>query len=324
MRYKKTAECNSFLKETTYTKVIKYSALIAVRQASHSRHNPQHVVVHSVDADLGGTAIRTTADRAGGHVKLESGIVDAGEVARARGLVVLGGKGKGVHVDANRRHVGEVLVRLNQVEVITSTLLEPVMAVELDEGRHDGVLASLTFNKAVGVTGVKHSKVPIIRVVERLLSVVLINGCRRAPGEVIALNNPSEELDGVVEAHPDLVGNRRDGLLARELELFNEVLVGVLSHLPALIRVEVDVIDEQRASLETLGAHIRVGSRAVSPAHILNGGEIDVDLDFVVLEGNQGESKARVAAVEELERDVQSVSRGALAGSRGGGNTGGR
>lgn len=238
--------------------------------------------------------------------------------------MVLGGKGKGVHVDANRRHVGEVLVRLDQVEVITSTLLEPVMAVELDEGRHDGVLASLTLNETMGISTIHYSEVPIIRVVERLLAIVLIDGGGRASGEVIALNNPREELDGVVEAHPDLVGNRRDGLLTRELELLNEVLVGVLSHLPALIRVEVDVVDEQRASLETLGANIRVGRLAVSPAHILNGGKVDVDLDFVVLEGNQGESKARVAAVEELEGDVQGVSRGTLAGGRGGGNAGNR
>jgi len=298
--------------------------LIAVSQTAHTRHNTENVVVHSVDAHLGRPAIGTTADRTGGNVELEGGIVNTGEVARARGLVVLRGKSEGVHVDANRRHVGEVLVRLDQVEVITSTLLEPVVAVELNEGRHNGVLAALTLNKTMGVAAVKHGEVPIIRVVEGLLSVVLIDGSRRASGEVITLDDPGEELDGMVEAHTDLVGNSRDGFLSSELKLLNEVLMGVLSHLAALIRVEVDVVNEQGARLKTLGADIGVSRRAISPAHIFNRGKVDVDLDLVVLEGNQGQSETRVAAVEELKGDVHCVSRGTLTFRRSRGNARGR
>ena len=48
---------------------------------------------------------------------------------------------EGVHVDANSRHVGVVLERLDLVEVASLAALEPVVAVELEERIDDGVLA---------------------------------------------------------------------------------------------------------------------------------------------------------------------------------------
>jgi len=69
--------------------------------------------------------------------------------------VVLRLEGEGVDVDANSRHVGVVLVRLDQVEVLALALGEPVVAVELDLGNSDRVVAGEALNAGEGVAGVK-------------------------------------------------------------------------------------------------------------------------------------------------------------------------
>ena len=46
----------------------------------------------------------------------------------------------------------------------------------------------------------------------------------------------------MVEVELDLVVGARDGLIARELELLDKVLVGDLGEAATLVRVEVDVI----------------------------------------------------------------------------------
>ena len=69
--------------------------------------------------------------------------------------MVLRLEGEGVHVDANRRYVGVVLVRLDQVEVLTLTLGEPIVAVELDLGYGDRVVARKALNAGEGVAGVE-------------------------------------------------------------------------------------------------------------------------------------------------------------------------
>jgi len=59
----------------------------------------------------------------------------------------------------------------------------------------------------------------------------------------------------VVEVQLELVGAGRDGLLTRELENVDQVLVGDLRELAALIRVEVDVVD-----VEGRGDEVGVGN----------------------------------------------------------------
>ena len=53
----------------------------------------------------------------------------------------------------------------------------------------------------------------------------------------VGLNNPDELLARVVEVDLDLVTGRSDRLVTGVLELLNEVLVGVLGHLSALIGI---------------------------------------------------------------------------------------
>jgi hypothetical protein len=54
--------------------------LIAISKSTHSTHHTENVVVHGVDADLGGV---DTGDSVVGQGKVERGIVNAGEVAAA-------------------------------------------------------------------------------------------------------------------------------------------------------------------------------------------------------------------------------------------------
>ena len=58
---------------------------------------------------------------------------------------------EGIHVDADRRHVRVVLVRLHQVEVVAAADLEAVVAVELEQGCDDRVGASHALNARDGV-----------------------------------------------------------------------------------------------------------------------------------------------------------------------------
>ena len=146
----------------------------------------------------------------------------------------------------------------------------------------------------------------------------------------------------MVEVHLDLVGRGRDRLVARELELVNQVLVRLLGEAAALLRVQVDVVNVQRrghqlelgdrrhtvAELDhavVVAWHDReVAQRNISVAAVVVLLKLDVDAHLVVLEGNQRDRQARVAAVPELERDVQRLERGARAGqARVGGLRGG-
>ena len=107
--------------------------------------------------------------------------------------------------------------------------------------------------------------------------------------------------------------------------------MGVLSHLAALIRVEEDVVDVEgggnKGLLVSRGHRLRArGSREAldSPEALTNGAEVNVDLDLVVLESDQGESKTGVAVEPEKEGNVEGGLRESAAGSAHlGGSTGG-
>jgi len=231
--------------------------------------------------------------------------------------VLLGLEGEGVHVDTNRGDVGVVLVGLDQVEVATLTLVEAIVAVELDLGRNDRIVTGHALDTRDGVPRLEDGAVPPVGVVEGLLTLEGLDDGIIAADEGITLNNPDELLARVVEVELDLVGGRRDGLRTRELELLDEVLVGDRGEAATLIRVEVDVVDIERGGDEARGgdtvADLVRGGTAVGivEAEVVEGLELEVDLDLGVLEGNEGERQARVAAEPELEGNVQRVLRGA-------------
>jgi len=284
--------------------------------------------------------------------------------------VLLGAKGEGVHVDARIGGTGVVLEGLDNVEVGALALGEAVLAVELELGRHHGVLAPAVHvqsslgehegagighgrcggrarlggernlkarpggpgggaclgqvlstghleeargvdeavgarrlgGAAEGVDGVGEG-IDRVRVVEGLGAEGAVEDTTGIEGSAvvnvgIGLDNPHKLLAGVVEVELDLVGGGADGLVARELELLNEVLVGVLGHLAALIRVEEDVVDVEGRGNE--GLLVGLGDRGGAsgnakgegldgPEALTDGADVKVDLDLVILESDEGQ-----------------------------------
>ena len=180
-----------------------------------------------------------------------------------------------------------------------------------------------------GVESVR-KRINRISVVERLGAEGLLKEfIRRLKGRAVVdilvrLGDEDELLARVVEVELDLVRGRTDRLIAGELKLLNQVLVRVLRHAAALVGVQEHVVDVERRGNQRLlvgfGYLRSSGAKTVDgPEALINRAKIEVDLDLVVLEGNERKSKTRVAAVPELERHVEgrlrkSVARGAYVG----------
>jgi len=89
--------------------------------------------------------------------------------------------------------------------------------------------------------------------------------------------------------------------------------VGVLRHPATLIRVEKDVVDVQRRGNQRLvvgsGDFRRTADYIRQIAHgpqaLINRADIQIDFNLVVLQGNQRQSKTRVAAIPELKRHIE-------------------
>ena len=211
-----------------------------------------------------------------------------------------------------------VLVGLHLVEIAALAHLEAVVAVELEERRDARVLAGHALHARDGVAGLQHGAVPPVGEVEGLLSLPGVHDRVVARREGVALDHPDELLARVVEVQLQLVGRGRDGLLARELERLDQVLVRHLGELAALVRVQVDVVHVQRGGHQVGVGHTvadgvgvgRVLGRDV-PAQVADVLELQVDAHLVVLERDEGQRKTRVAAEPELEGDVQRVLGGA-------------
>jgi hypothetical protein len=89
--------------------------------------------------------------------------------------------------------------------------------------------------------------------------------------------------------------------------------VGVLCHASAFISIEENVIDEKRSgdkrfAVSTSGGFVVISSGDTdirySVKTFVKRTKFDVNLDFVVLESDEGKGKTGVAAEPELERDV--------------------
>ena len=111
--------------------------LVGVGKTSHTTHDTKDIVVSGIDTDLGSLGAR---DGSSGDDKLKSGVVNSGEVASSRWLVLLRAKCEGVDIDTSVGVSGVVLVRLNEVEVSTLTLREAVLTVKLELSGNNRVL----------------------------------------------------------------------------------------------------------------------------------------------------------------------------------------
>ena len=104
--------------------------------------------------------------------------------------------------------------------------------------------------------------------------------------------------------------------------MLDQVLMGNLGESPALIGIEVDVVNEQRARGQGWDGHVGHGGGgggSAGPVAVLGVVELKVNLDLVVLQSNQWQSQAWVAVPEELQGNVQDITgNGGRAGSWGG------
>ena len=290
--------------------------LIGEREASHPAHNSEDVVVRRIHAHSGAAV---GANGVVGHGQQQHGVIDTGQIASAAGLVLLRLQSKRVQVDTHRRDVGVVLVRLYPVEVVAVAHGEAVVAVQLDQRGDHRVATGHALHAGHAVTGFQNGAVPEVGVVERLLALPGVDLRVIARHVAVALHHPDELLARVVEVQLDLVGGGGDGLAASELEGVDQVLVGHLGELAALVSVQVDVVHVQRGGHQTSVGHAvadHVGVAGVLgrivPAQVAQVVELQVDAHLVVLEGDQGQGQTGVAVEPELEGDVQGVLRGAL------------
>ena len=242
------------------------------------------------------------------------GVVNAGEVAGASGLVLLRLEREGVGVHTGVGAAGVVVVGLHLVEVLTLLGLEAVLAVEdeLEVGERTNLLLSELGvgvvrtradegntrgegggDEAVGRGGSERIGVKDDLVGGGLSGEVPKSGGRVGGGRVVEA--PHELLNGVVVGEA-LVGGlaRGHGVRASVLHLLNEVLVTLLGEAAALLGVKVDVVGPDLEDvLVEVGLHV--------------GREVEINADLVVLEGNEGEVETRVAVEEEDEGKVDSL-----------------
>jgi hypothetical protein len=189
-----------------------------------------------------------------------------------------------------------------------------------DEGiRTRGLIGSTESVNGVG------KSINGISVVERLGAKGLVKSLTALEGSTviyvsIRLDDPDKLLTGMVEIELDLVGRGTDRLVTCELKLLDEVLMGVLGHLSTLVSVKEDIVDVKRSGNKGLLVSSRNGLRTGSavkgldsPQALTNRTEINVDLDLVVLKGNQRKSKSGVAAKPEKKGNVKGGLRKGLA-----------
>ena len=224
----------------------------------------------------------------GSHLDGNLRVIDAGEVASAGGLVLLGLEREGVGVHTGSGAAGVMVVRLDLVEVLTLLLLEAILAVEdkleglkltgrfLGESR-GGELGGVHGGTEVG-DGHIAVGIQVIGSLVRLegnLSDKVVLGevpqgrLRGGVGEA-----PHKFLDWVIVREADLLGGTGiNGIGTGVLHLLNEVLVALLRESATLLGVKVDVV----------GPHLEDG-RVEEGGEI--GREVNINAHLMVLQSN--------------------------------------
>src|SRR5210317_608946 len=275
--------------------------LVGESEATHTRLDAEDVVV-------GGEHVHGSRGT-GSHLDGNLRVIDAGEVASAGRLVLLGLEREGVRVHTGGGAAGVVVVRLDLVEVLTLLLLEAVLAVEdkLEGLELTSVLLGESLSGELGgvhggaKVGDGHEAVGIKTIgslvgLESNLSDKVLRGevpqgrLRGGVGEA-----PHELLDGVVVREADLLGGTSvDGVGTGVLNLLDQVLVTLLGEATTLLGVQVDVV----------GPHLEHGGVAVGGEV---GRKVNVNADLVVLERNERQVETGVAVEEEEQGKVDSL-----------------
>jgi hypothetical protein len=269
-----------------------YVHLIAEGQSAHTRLNTQNVVVHGEHIER--------QDGTGGALRLNGNlrVIDAGEIARAGGLVLLGLQSERVRVHTGSRGATVMLEGLHLVEVLAGLLLEAVLTVEHQLEGVDGarellrpVTATEGTREKLGATGLAGGH---HHVTTHDTDVRSQDG--RTAGEIpkvgkgrgTLIGTEDELLHGVVVGQTNLLRGPGGGQGVRTsvLKLLNQVLVALLGETSALLHVEVHVVTPH---LEGATIGVRAELRR----------KVEIKTHLVVLEGDQGQSQTRVAVEEE-------------------------
>ena len=294
----------------------KTKCLVRESESAHTRLDAEDVVVGREHVEVGRVARISGGD---GNLR----VVDAGEVAGAGGLVLLGLEREGVSVNTGEGATGVVLEGLDLVEILGTLLLEAVLAVEnkleLGHGTLSLLSPGLTSRNKSGAVTTGHDTRGTGS--SRDGEGILLNGSGRrgAAGErnlrrtgsltevpeAIGTGTgeaPHELLDGVVVGETNLLGGgvRRsagiNSVNASVLHLLNQVFVTLLGEAATLLGVEVDVVSPH---LEGAGVEVSRHVRC----------EVEIDADLVILERDEGEVETGVAVEEEHEGEEHSRSR---------------
>ena len=231
--------------------------------------------------------------RIGASLDSDLGVVNTREVARTGWLVLFWLEREGVGVDTWRWGAGVVNEWLDGVEVLARLFLEAVLAVE---DKLEGVEGTVGVFGEVGTFNRKHwgtgegagdEAVGFGRGAEDVRGNNWgARGGRPAVSAVIEAED--EFLDWVVVRQALLdFRTEGDGVGASVLHLLDEVFVTLLRESAALFGVEVDVVGPH---LEGLVGNGFEGRR-----------QVEVEADFVVLEGDQWKRQTWVAVEEEDE-----------------------
>jgi hypothetical protein len=124
--------------------------------------------------------------------------------------------------------------------------------LEKTRRRDETVGSRCLLGTSKGSNGVGKS-INAVRVVEGLGTKSTVEDTSSIKGSAvidvgIRLDNPDKLLARVVEVELDLVGGRTDRLVTSELDLLDQVLVGVLCHLATFVSVKEDIVYVKRSS----------------------------------------------------------------------------
>ena len=253
----------------------------------------------------------------GAHSDSNLRVINAGEVASAGRLVLLGLEREGVRVDTGVGGASVVLEGLHLVEVLALLLLETVLTVKhklegvegtdlilSEDGgatnlgtdtKHGGTISG-EGHEGVGRSGLRHTSVKLDGGIGGRVGEVEHGVLGEGVGEA-----PHKLLNGVVVGEADLLGGTGvNGISASVLALLDEVLVTLLGESATLLGVKVDVVGPD---LEGGGVEPLIEVRR----------QVEIETDLVVLKGNEGEVETGVPVEEEVEGEVDG-----LAGDTGG------
>ena len=110
--------------------------LVGISQSSHSAHDAKNIVVSAVNTYLSSFF---TSHCFVGKNQLKRGVINAREIARARWLMFFRAKSKRININASIGCAAMMLVRLDDGEVRSFALREPILTVKLELGRDNWV-----------------------------------------------------------------------------------------------------------------------------------------------------------------------------------------